>query len=150
MAARYIPNAIYGYNLAKRFHKDNTWFIITIFLGGITIPLLGYSKSATYDPNALAPENSFFGGQERTKYRATAQGNQPFGANYYQPAPGPMGQPMPGQPMQPAPGPMGQPMQPDLGAPVQPAAPVPPAAPAAPAVPQDPNVPTDGTNTPTM
>ena len=48
------------YNLSKKFNKDTGWFILSIFFGGITLPLLGYSNSTIYYPNAPVSKNGFF------------------------------------------------------------------------------------------
>ena len=149
----YVVDAAVAFNLQKRFHKSQGWFILSIFFGGITIPILGYSNTDVYDPTVPVPENSFFGGEMvYGNGVAQPQPNQPYGPNYYQsgqpapgPMPGPMGQPVPGpMPGQPVPGPMGQPVQPDLGQPVQPEPTAAPEQPAAPVEPQAPSV--DGSN----
>lgn len=50
------------YNLKEKFHKDQNWFILSVFFSGITMPILGYSKKDTYDASAPVKENAFFGG----------------------------------------------------------------------------------------
>ena len=48
------------YNLSKKFKKGDTWFILSIFFGGITIPLLGYMSKDKYYKEEKVEENAFF------------------------------------------------------------------------------------------
>lgn len=55
-----INIAVY-YNLAKKFKKDTTWVVLTVFFSFITIPLLGILKKNIYYYNVdVAPEGIYF------------------------------------------------------------------------------------------
>lgn len=58
--AAILANVSICYNLSKKFNKSDTWFILSIFFGGITIPLLGYSSSDKYDENIVVTPNGVF------------------------------------------------------------------------------------------
>ncbi len=47
------------YNLSKKFKKGDTWFILSIFFGEITIPLLGYISKDKYYNDEKVDENAF-------------------------------------------------------------------------------------------
>ena len=49
-----------SYNLSKKFNKSETWFILSLFFSGITLPLLGYSNTDKYDKDKVVCENAFF------------------------------------------------------------------------------------------
>ena len=49
-----------SYNLSKKFNKSETWFILSLFFSGITLPLLGYSNADKYDKDKVVCENAFF------------------------------------------------------------------------------------------
>jgi uncharacterized membrane protein len=47
--------------LAKKFKKDTTWVVLTVFFSFITIPLLGILKKNIYYYNVdVAPEGIYF------------------------------------------------------------------------------------------
>lgn len=48
------------YNLSKKYHKDTAWIVLTVFFGGIVIPVLGYSSKDVYDYNIKVSKNGFF------------------------------------------------------------------------------------------
>lgn len=50
------------YNLAKKFHKDDTWVVLAVLFNIIIIPLLGFSSKDKYDNNVVVDENSCFKG----------------------------------------------------------------------------------------
>ena len=58
--ASLLANVAIVYNISKKFNKDTTWFILSIFFGGITLPLLGYSNRDNYDREIQVSENSCF------------------------------------------------------------------------------------------
>ena len=58
--ASLLANVAIVYNISKKFSKDTTWFILSIFFGGITLPLLGYSNRDNYDREIQVSENSCF------------------------------------------------------------------------------------------
>ena len=60
-----LANIAICYNLKEKFHKDQNWFILSVFFGGITVPILGLSKKDTYDAAAPVKENAFFGGNQK-------------------------------------------------------------------------------------
>lgn len=55
-----VGNAAVNYNISKKFNKGTAWFILSIFFGGILLPILGYSSVDKYDANVEVSENSFF------------------------------------------------------------------------------------------
>lgn len=55
-----LSNALVAYNLSKKFHKSDGWFIASIFFGAIMIPLLGYSSKEVYDSSVVTNEHGFF------------------------------------------------------------------------------------------
>ena len=56
-----LANIAIAYNLKEKFGKNNTWFILSIFFGGITIPLLGYSANDKYNADAVVSPDAMFG-----------------------------------------------------------------------------------------
>lgn len=44
------------YNLSKKFNKGTGWFVLSIFFGAITLPILGYSSSDKFT-DVKTPEN---------------------------------------------------------------------------------------------
>ena len=54
-----IAIAALCYNLSKKFKKGDTWFVLSIFFGDITIPLLGYMSKDKYYKNVKVEENAF-------------------------------------------------------------------------------------------
>ena len=56
-----LANIAIAYNLKEKFCKNNTWFILSIFFGGITIPLLGYSDNDKYNADAVVSPDAMFG-----------------------------------------------------------------------------------------
>ncbi len=59
--ASILTSIVICYNLKEKFHKEQNWFILSVFFSGITIPLLGYSKKDKYDAAAPVKPNAFFG-----------------------------------------------------------------------------------------
>jgi len=58
--AQVLSNAVIAYNLSKKFNKDKAWFVLSIFFGGITFTLLGYSSNDKYDDTVNTSEHAFF------------------------------------------------------------------------------------------
>ena len=73
------------YNMSKKFNKDTGWFVLSIFFGGITFPVLGYSDKTYYNPNAVVSKNGFFDdGSKNQNQQNNQQYNQQYN-NYGQP-----------------------------------------------------------------
>ncbi|MGN1001071.1 MAG: DUF5684 domain-containing protein [Bacilli bacterium] len=63
--AAILANVCICYNLSKKFNKSDTWFILSIFFGGITIPLLGLSSSDKCDETVVVTPNGIFDNTKR-------------------------------------------------------------------------------------
>lgn len=50
------------YNLAKKFNKQSSWIVLSVFFGGFTLPILGYSSNDKYDASAETTPNGFVDG----------------------------------------------------------------------------------------
>lgn len=55
-----IARIAVSYNLSKKFHKPEWWFVLSIFFSGVTYPILGYPSSDKYDKDLEVCENAFF------------------------------------------------------------------------------------------
>lgn len=104
--ASIIANVNIYYNLSKKFGKETSWVVLSVFFGFITIPMLGYSKNEVWNSAAAVTPNGAFDAKKGA-------------VNQQQGTPQPMNmnpQPMNQQPMNMNP----QPMQQNVQQPVNP------------------------------
>ena len=55
-----LANIAIIYNVSMKFKKDTTWFVLSIFFSGITLPILGYSNSDSYHSEVEVAPNACF------------------------------------------------------------------------------------------
>ena len=84
------------YNLSKKFHKETGWIVLSVFFGGITMPVLGYSSKDYYDYNIPVTKNGFIDSNK-------GNNQQPNMNQYGQPQYNQQTQSIYGQPVQPQP-----------------------------------------------
>lgn len=53
-------NVMICYNMAKKLHKDTGWIVLAVIFNGIVLPVMGYSKEANWDKEAVVTPNAFF------------------------------------------------------------------------------------------
>lgn len=53
-------NVMICYNMAKKLHKDTGWIVLAVIFNAIVLPIMGYSKEATWDKEAAVTANAFF------------------------------------------------------------------------------------------
>ncbi len=58
--ANVVANVNIYYNLSKKFNKDTSWVVLSVFFGFVTIPMLGYSKTEVWNNAASVTPNGAF------------------------------------------------------------------------------------------
>ncbi|MDE5889348.1 MAG: hypothetical protein K2H20_04945 [Bacilli bacterium] len=81
-----IANINIYHNLSKKFNKSTGWIVLSVFFGGFTLPILGYSKADVWNSAVAVTPNGLFDAKNAPASNVTSQ---------QQVTPQPMAQPQP-------------------------------------------------------
>ncbi|MBO5474948.1 MAG: hypothetical protein J5982_00405 [Bacilli bacterium] len=60
-----FANVMICYNMSKKLHKDTGWIVLAVLFNGFVLPIAGYSKTTTWDKDAVVTPNAFFDKKEQ-------------------------------------------------------------------------------------